>query len=176
MCYSRHKICGEWAKRKSRGVGICIYYRDQKGQLFLLLGLERYGDYKNQFNICAGTYEKTIDRGCLFRTLRRELSEEFKIDFSNFAEFCYWLAESSVLKYVNGTPVFYKEYYHKSSLVKINLQLKEIASDEDVPEYEKEMKELDWILYKPKEYQYLKENTEVNVSKFVKSILLNFPK
>lgn len=78
MC--NHKICAKLFQINcNKGIGVLLINLMSKDNV--LLGLEVVGKYKNQYNLCAGGME-SIDNNCFLRTLRKELSEKFKIALS----------------------------------------------------------------------------------------------
>ena len=109
---SKHAECRFLSKRKvSRSAIAAVLSSAKKGpSVFLMLGLENDGIYKDTYNMCAGkgSNEDIDDTGsyCWIRNMLRELKEEFKIK----------------LTYDEYKKYFYVNY--KSKIIIINTYLK----------------------------------------------------
>ena len=89
----------------ARGVGVFLYNRRKR---CVLLGVERFGQYAGQLNLCAGRMDPG-DRGCYISAAMRELREEFKVDVSykDFESTFRNFSKTSIrFMMVNTTPVF----------------------------------------------------------------------
>lgn len=75
---SRKKIT---KKRTMGGVGIIILNIIENNYA-ILLGKEKFGKYKNEYNVCTGHVEN-YDNECYINAAKRELYEEFKINAKN---------------------------------------------------------------------------------------------
>jgi 8-oxo-dGTP pyrophosphatase MutT (NUDIX family) len=82
----KHRECVDARRRGARrGVAVAVMSR-HAGKLVCLLGLERAGRYRNQYNLCAGELE-WHDYDCYRWAAMRELSEEMKMDATHGATF-----------------------------------------------------------------------------------------
>lgn len=95
-----------------QGVAAAILQTSTYAHMNLAVGLETAGQYRNQWNVCAGGADGAeIDRAgnvCYLQTLRRELGEEFKLVCNEWRQFDAIFKTAGHFDYfiVNGTPVF----------------------------------------------------------------------
>ena len=86
----QHEVCRLYPQ--ARGVGVMVVTRNVDGVmtddhgLCMLLGYERAGQYKDQFNLCAGGLDSK-DKKCIVQGAMRELREEFKISLNSEEDF-----------------------------------------------------------------------------------------
>lgn len=152
----------------------------------ILLGKEKGGNYKGQYNLCAGGIEKK-DKGCPFRALAREMYEEFKlpvmknsnnklkIDWGSFEKFLKWNNGNFVYVIHNGTPVFIANFTGVST-TKLNKIVKSHNGDIDFvtqkhkyPFCYREMAKLAWFKIADDQSQDGTQNR--TISTFAKAIL-----
>lgn len=94
------------------GVAAAILQTSFRSHMNLAVGLETAGQYRNQWNVCAGGARGIeIDRWgnvCYLKTLQRELAEEFKLLCDTWAQFDTIFKTRGQFDYfiINGTPVF----------------------------------------------------------------------
>lgn len=138
--------------KSGAGVAVVNYYNLSNGKKVrsILLGKERFGKYKNFYNICSGKKHDLSE--CFIMTAARELAEEFKIGFAylndphtlynKFLQHC--MSYNGVLNFVihHGTPVFIF-YIQGVSRRKIN-DIIQSHNSTTLPNYLKEIKRVDW--------------------------------
>lgn len=162
MC--NHKVCKDFISkgyRKAVGVFIFNNYTNQSTGVqtpSVLLGRERDGSYKGQYNLCAGGLE-TEDNSCWIRTAIRELNEEFKIklDMSEFAT--HFKTRNDDFNHVisRGTPIFIG-HFPGLSRVPLNNKISRDLKDNNLSSCYKEMDSVDWFtLVRGKNSEYLKQ-------------------
>jgi 8-oxo-dGTP pyrophosphatase MutT (NUDIX family) len=138
-CVHGHNICHD----TSKGVGVCLVDPDAQR---VLLGLERFGKYRNKFNVCAGSLEPE-DEGCVVNAAKRELREEFKLELNTFDQhFCYGPGRTLRTTRVGPTPVLIG-YFSSLALDAraLTLRMRGAIDDESLPGTHKEMQEAQWF-------------------------------
>lgn len=128
-----HRIC----QKPAKGVVVCVWDPEEKA---LLMGKERFGRYKNKWNVCAGSVEAE-DHGCLIEAACRELREEFKLVVTRdswplYLRRCFWLA---------STAVFVIRPPHPINIQVLNTRNKEVLMDHNAPPTHQEMEQIRWI-------------------------------
>ena len=100
----------------------------------MLLGYERTGRNKNKYNICCGTMEPS-DKQCYLNLAKRELREEFKINFNACEKY----------KTIDGylIPIFVV-YFKDINIDVINKKLIDDMENYNLPNY---MKEIDHVKF-----------------------------
>lgn len=176
MC--KHKTCSEiktarmnLGKTGKGGVGLVLlnnYYG--KGKYVILLGKEKRGSYKNEYNLCAGGVE-SFDNSCYIEAAKRELREEFKIDIQDYKEFDKIFRNSSnKIRYVihNSTPIF----IGLISGIKrddLNKKIKDDNNNITLSRSYHEMERVDYFWLNGSQI----EGQKCNVSKFAISVMKN---
>jgi len=166
MC--KHNICAQlWtllnsseipeinSNKTKKGVACVIYDTNTEK---IILGRENYGRYQGKLSLCAGGLESQDDN-CFIGALKRELFEEFKLNF-DWKNFNKCFKSHGVFNIVihHGTPVFRGKYpIDINELNKINKQY--VNSNNPAL---REMSEL--VLVDP-------NNLPNDVSSFVKAVL-----
>ncbi len=128
------------------GVGVAIIVFSEN-TVKILLGKERYGQFTNQYNICAGKMD-SCDNLCCLQTGSRELSEEFKINLS-VNEFI----SKNNMNYVilDATPIFILDYtYETVDLDSLNHKIRICTLDPDCPGHLREMSVVKWHTFENK--------------------------
>ncbi len=127
-----HFVC----TRKAKGVVVCVVDVDER---CVLMGKERFGRYKNKWNLCAGSVEE-CDDGCLIAAAIRELKEEFKLrvplhEWPLYFRKCYWLAATAV--FVIKPPSVDPSY--------LNALNQASLGDTKLPSTHHEIQEITWV-------------------------------
>lgn len=122
------------------GVGVVIYFTYGKGSIrnveVVILGREKYGDYKHQYNIVAGKREKNE---CILETAVREVKEELKIDISKQDLI------NSHSELIGKTPVFFVKIQSGISRQTLNFNVTSDLSNMNLPYSYKEIDHIDYF-------------------------------
>lgn len=146
-CHICHLLISNGAKSHvGAGVAVVTNYNHRNGSMptkAILLGLERYGTYRNQYNICCGKKDNPCD--CFVETAMRELKEEFKMDSdrNNFINRCTLRGQLRFI--VQGpTPIF---IYQVTGLSRstVNEIITSHNNSPFLPHCYKEMLRVDWF-------------------------------
>lgn len=127
------------------GVAVVIAYIMSNGgkKLAIMLGLERWGPYGGQYNLCSGKKDQPDE--CFVTAALRELYEEFQIKMNreDFLRTCTDTLGNLKIVMVGGTPIFVLKVVSVSRST-INHQInKNIAQRR--PSCFCEMQRVDWF-------------------------------
>lgn len=133
-------------KHNIGGVGaiiMCNFYGS--GTIAVLLGKERYGQYKGQFSICSGSVDPS-DNGCYLSAIKRELQEEQKISLSwqDFDQIFMNSAHKYRIYYHHGSPIFVGRQQGLSRKI-INNKISRDNADPTMPRCMQEISEVDYF-------------------------------
>ena len=149
-----------------------MHYKLQINQWVLGLGLENGGQYKDQYNLCAGKGEKEDDTGngyCWLNNALRELYEEFtiKVNWSNFDSF-FRGSDGKIRVFLHGrTPVFVMVLPGGTSRKPIKQQIQANLRNPVLSHSYKEMR--DFEFFKLSDGQQI-EGQVCNVSSFADAV------
>jgi 8-oxo-dGTP pyrophosphatase MutT (NUDIX family) len=138
--FCSHAFC----RKEPKGVAVCIVDPDKKQ---VLLGRERFGKYRDKFNLCAGSLEPE-DGGCAILAAKRELREEFKLCLDDFdSHFALRRRNMWRLVMVGTTPVLIGHFNTNALPTAGHLtdQMKAAIENETLPGTHKEMGEARWF-------------------------------
>lgn len=155
-------------KHTGKGGVACLILNHYNGQRWVaLLGCERYGIYKNSYNLCSGQLDES-DKGCFIVCLKRELNEEFKLTLDKEMFDAMFLNNQGKVRYImeGGTPVFIGIVIGLRRITLNTLITKD--NNSDLPKYKKEIKRVDYF-YLDNEEQI--EGDPYNVSTFAQTAL-----
>lgn len=148
MCH--HHSCATFRQAGATGIACVILNLYIKNgiptQYVSLLGLEKHGNFKGTFNLCAGGLEPQ-DRGCYLMAARRELAEEFKIQTPDFTAFDnIFKGSQGRLRYImhHNTPVLIG-VVKKVSRGILNPLIQRDNANHSLPFSYKEMECVDWF-------------------------------
>lgn len=152
MC--RHNFCKYIIQQRQQqgfrpdcGVGVLpiVNYNGQ-GRIAVMLGKERGGDYRNQFNLCGGGMEPE-DAGCILNAALRELREEFKIEvnWSNFDQFFKYPFGGQFRYIIHRGTVILVGDFQGLSRVPINQNIQACNSNQSLPWKLREIEQVDWF-------------------------------
>lgn len=149
MC--RHRTC-QWIRDQGIklnnkipvGVAIIVFLLYYNKDPAVLLGLERGGKYKDQYNLAAGKLEHH-DNGCYMAAMMRELAEEFKIYiiFQDFDD--HFRGSSGRIRVImhKNTPVFIG-VFQGLTRSKLNRKIQIANNNHHLPRSQQEMAEVQW--------------------------------
>lgn len=158
MVCKNHRIC-KMCAGKSAACTIVI----SSGSI--ILGLERSGRNKGKYNICCGSMD-VKDKQCYVNLARRELAEEFKLNFD--AALKYTAIGNFII------PVFIV-YFKNLNLDLANEKITKDLKDDDLPDHEKEIDHLKAFSMSDKYKSILSpEDNSIPISKFAKRVISNF--
>lgn len=142
---TNHAECRFLSKYKiSRSAIVAILSR-KNNNIFLTLGLENYGYYKDTYNMCAGggsDYDINENGNyCWINNLLRELKEEFKIKLSyiEYKKYFYVNNKSKII-IINNAPCFVGSI--NVDLDKMNKQVQRDLEDQTLSSCYKEMRDI----------------------------------
>lgn len=150
----RHNTCKSLASRnasRAAAVAAVMYYRKNLDTWVLGLGLETGGQYKGQYNLCAGKGESGDTCGigfCWLKCVQREFYEEFGFDAGFGTTFDPFFRGSNgrIRVFIfNRTPVFIAVLPNGTSRKPIKLQMTSRISNPNIPYSFKEMSDFEFI-------------------------------
>ncbi len=160
----KHNTCKNNAFCK--GVAAVIFNNYYGKQYVVLLGKERKGQYEKQYNLCAGKVEAQ-DNGCLLNALKRELSEEFKINCFDWKDFDNIFKGSNGIRcYTTWKTLVFVGIVKGISRKTLNAEISKCNNDPTLPWCQKEINDVEWF-----DVNTLKqiENKECEISSFANS-------
>jgi len=172
MCCHNHTTCAKIRKEGGRGgVAIALLRKQDDEEWTVLLGKERKGQYKGQYNLCAGKRDRR-DGKCFLQTAARELCEEFKlaIFLENGTFETIFKGNDGKIRYFmhQNTPIFVGSC-GKLPLNELNPIIQQYNSIEDFPNSLKEIERVDW--FRLSDRLPIENNPAMKVSSFANSVI-----